>query len=132
MIEKIVKELLNKKVWTFEEISNINTLIVELTTTVYESLTANEKLDLVWNENVRPYEILKDNAFDENRDVKFGLLFQAMVNDKLYEKLAKTIKMELSEATINFKENKNEISKRSEGGKPHKKRPTDEAADSEE
>ena len=132
MIEKIVKELLNKKVWTFEEISNINTLIVELTTTVYESLTAKEKLDLVWNENVRPYEILKDNAFDENRDVKFGLLFQAMVNDKLYEKLAKTIKMELSEATINFKENKNEISKRSVGGKPHKKRPTDEAADSEE
>ena len=55
-----------------------------------------------------------------------------MVNDKLYEKLAKTIKMELSEATINFKENKNEISKRSVGGKPHKKRPTDEAADSEE
>ena len=132
MIEKIVKELLNKKVWTFEEISNINTLIVELTTTVYESLTAKEKLDLVWNENVRPYEILKDDAFDENRDVKFGLLFQAMVNDKLYEKLAKTIKMELSEATINFKENKNEISKRSVGGKPHKKRPTDEAADSEE
>ena len=132
MIEKIVKELLNKKVWTFEEISNINTLIVELTTTVYESLTAKEKLDLVWNENVRPYEILKDDAFDENRDVKFGLLFQAMVNDKLYEKLAKTIKMELSEATINFKENKNEISKRSVGGKPHKKRTTVSKSDSEE
>ena len=45
---------------------------------------------------------------------------------------AEVIKIELSDATINFKENKNEISKRSVGGEPHKERPTDEATDSEE
>ena len=41
MIEEIVKELLKKKEWTFEEISNINTLIEELTTIVYDKLSAN-------------------------------------------------------------------------------------------
>ena len=120
MIEKIVKELLNKKVWSFEEITNINTLIEELTTIVYDALTAKEKLDLVWGVNTPPTSLI------------FGSMFQTLVRESLYMKIAEVIKIELSDATINFKENKNEISKRSVGGKPHKKRPTDEAADSEE
>ena len=122
MIEEIVKELLKKKVWTFEEISNINTLIEELTTIVYDKLSAKEKLDLVWG---NPITLTSGEEL-------FGSLFQRLVRDSLNTKIAEAIKIELGTATINFEVNENEISKRSVGGKPHKKRPTDEAADSEE
>ena len=122
MIEEIVKELLKKKVWTFEEISNINTLIEELTTIVYDTLSAKEKLDLVWGNPI---------TLTSGEEV-FGSLFQRLVRDSLYTKIAEAIKIELGTATINFEVNENEISKRSVGGEPHKESPTNEAADSEE
>ena len=122
MIEEIVKELLKKKVWTFEEISNINTLIEELTTIVYDKLSAKEKLDLVWENPI---------TLTSGEEV-FGSLFQRLVRDSLNTKIAEAIKIELGTATINFKVNENEISKRSVGGEPHKESPTNEAADSEE
>ena len=122
MIEEIVKELLKKKVWTFEEISNINTLIEELTTIVYDTLSAKEKLDLVWGNPI---------TLTSGEEV-FGSLFQRLVRDSLNTKIAEAIKIELGTATINFKVNENEISKRSVGGEPHKESPTNEAADSEE
>ena len=122
MIEEIVKELLKKKVWTFEEISNINTLIEELTTIVYDKLSAKEKLDLIWGNPI---------TLTSGEEV-FGSLFQRLVRDSLNTKIAEAIKIELGTATINFKVNENEISKRSVGGEPHKESPSDEAADSEE
>ena len=122
MIEEIVKELLKKKVWTFEEISNINTLIEELTTIVYDTLSAKEKLDLVWGTPI---------TLTSGEEV-FGSLFQRLVRDSLNTKIAEAIKIELGTATINFEVNENEISKRSVGGEPHKESPTNEAADSEE
>ena len=122
MIEEIVKELLKKKVWTFEEISNINTLIEELTTIVYDKLSAKEKLDLVWGNPI---------TLTSGEEV-FGSLFQRLVRDSLNTKIAEAIKIELGTATINFEVNENEISKRSVGGEPHKESPTNEAADSEE
>ena len=122
MIEEIVKELLKKKVWTFEEISNISTLIEELTTIVYDKLSAKEKLDLVWG---TPITLTSG-------DEVFGSMFQRLVRDSLNTKIAEAIKIELGTATINFKVNENEISKRSVGGEPHKESPSDEAADSEE
>ncbi len=122
MIEEIVKELLKKKVWTFEEISNINTLIEELTTIVYDTLSAKEKLDLVWGNPI---------TLTSGEEV-FGSLFQRLVRDSLNTKIAEAIKIELGTATINFEVNENEISKRSVGGEPHKESPTNEAADSEE
>ena len=73
MIEEIVKELLKKKVWTFEEISNINTLIEELTTIVYDTLSAKEKLDLVWGNPI---------TLTSGEEV-FGSLFQRLVRDSL-------------------------------------------------
>ena len=122
MIEEIVKELLKKKVWTFEEISNISTLIEELTTIVYDKLSAKEKLDLVWGTSI---------TLTSGEEV-FGSMFQRLVRDSLNTKIAEAIKIELGTATINFKVNENEISKRSVGGEPHKESPSDEAADSEE
>ena len=122
MIEEIVKELLKKKEWTIEEISNINTLIEELTTIVYDTLSAKEKLDLVWGNPI---------TLTSGEEV-FGSLFQRLVRDSLNTKIAEAIKIELGTATINFEVNENEISKRSVGGEPHKESPTNEAADSEE
>ena len=78
MIEEIVKELLKKKVWTFEEISNINTLIEELTTIVYDTLSAKEKLDLVWGNPI---------TLTSGEEV-FGSLFQRLVRDSLNTKIA--------------------------------------------
>ena len=124
MIEEIVKEKLNEKVWSFDEITKVDRLVVDLQSIVYDELTPKEKLDLIWDETV-DYERLIGPATTA-RNVKFGELFQAMMKDRLHKHIAVAIKNELSNATINFKVNKNEVSKGSLGGEPHKKRPSDE------
>jgi hypothetical protein len=121
IVEKIVKDKLKGKSWSFSEITKVDTLIVEIQEKVYDELDSKEKIDLVWDMSL---------DYDFNKSTKFGALFQAMVNDKLYELIAETIKKELETATIEFKVNKNEISKRSVGGKPHKERAPNEKTDS--
>tara|TARA_R110002020_G_scaffold23960_3_gene79272 strand:- start:1189 stop:1563 length:375 start_codon:yes stop_codon:yes gene_type:complete len=117
IVEKIVKDKLKGKSWSFSEITKVDTLILEIQEKVYDELDSKEKIDLIWDMSL---------DYDFNKSTKFGALFQAMVNDKLYELIAETIKKELETATIEFKVNKNEVSKRSVGGKSHKTRAPDE------
>jgi len=57
-------------------------------------------------------------------------VLREMVQISLKAEVAGTIKQLLNTATVNFGGNKNEISERSMGGKPHKERTTDEKKDS--
>ena len=126
MIKEIIKDKLREKQWTFGEIADVSKTVNELTEYAYDKMNPKDKLELVWGSDV--YLLIGDEIID----MAFGAVFQKLVKTELQEQIAIIIKEELSDATVIFKENKNEISKRSVGGKPHKKRPTDEASDSKE
>jgi len=120
-IEEIVEKKLKGKVWSFAELTDFNKLISAITQEVYGELDAKGKLDLVWDSPL----------YDDS--MTFGELFQKTVTDVLSENVAVIIRTQLINAKINFNEDdKDEISKRSVGGKSHKKRATNEKTDSEE
>ena len=127
MIKEIIKDKLREKQWTFGEIADVSKTVNELTEYAYDKMNPKDKLELVWGSDV--YLLIGDEIID----MAFGAVFQKLVKTELQEQIAIIIKEELSDATVMFKEdNKNEVSKRSVGGKPHKKRSTDEASDSKE
>ena len=119
MIEEKVIDKLKGKIWTYDEISQINVLIEKIQDEIYDELNAKEKLDLVFNK-----EIPGDGR-------TFGEFFKANVDVILSEQIAIIIKEQLSQAKINFNEDdNNEVSKRSLGGQSHKERSTNEKTDS--
>ena len=119
-INEIVKQKLKAKTWNFAEIADIENTVVELTDYVYTTLTAKEKLDLIWNEKI-------------GENMNFGSLFQEIAKEAVAEVVAKAIKLELTNATVAFNEDdKNEVSKRNVGWKPHKERTADEKGHSEQ
>jgi len=123
MIREIIHEKLREKKWTFGEIANVSDIVKELADYAYGEMTPKEKLDLVW----------LDEIHEPLPDYMFATFFNIIVMEKLKAEIAIIIKEELSNATVMFKEdNKNEVSKTSVGGKPHKKRTPDEKNDSEE
>ena len=127
MIKEIIKDKLREKQWTFGEIADVSKTVNELTEYAYDKMNPKDKLELVWGSDV--YLLIGDEIID----MAFGAVFQKLVKTELQEQIAIIIKEELSDATVMFKEdNKNEVSKTSVGGKPHKKRSTDEASDSKE
>lgn len=123
IVKDIIKEKLRQKKWTFGEIANVTNTVNELAEYAYDTMTAKEKLDLIW----------KIEIFEPLPDYEFGSFFGITVMEQLRVEIAIIIKEELSDATVMFKEdNKNEVSKTSVGGKPHKKRTTVSKSDSEE
>tara|TARA_R100000656_G_scaffold123528_1_gene100204 strand:- start:1159 stop:1524 length:366 start_codon:yes stop_codon:yes gene_type:complete len=121
MIEDKVMKKLKGKNWTFSEISQVNVLIDTIKEDMYNDLDAKEKLDLVWDKVV------------DAEGKTFGEFFKANVDYVLKEQIAIIIKAKLDGAKINFNEDdKNEISKRSLGGEPHKGRSPNETSDSKE
>ena len=52
MIEKIVKDELNTRVWTFTEIANISRTVETLTQMVYDRIPTKDKLEIVWDVEV--------------------------------------------------------------------------------
>jgi len=123
MIEDKVIKRLKEGSWTFQQISNIGTLIDDIANSLYAELDAKAKLDLVWNVEIT----------DGDYVTPFGQIFSETVNEELRAKIAEVIKSELNNANVNFnKENdKNEIPKRSVGRKPHKTRAANEKSPSE-
>ena len=130
-LKDIIKDKLRKKQWTFNEIVDVKEIVNELAEYTYDKMNPKDKLELIWESNA--YSNISINTLDEEIiPIPFGSLFQALVKEKLQEQIAIIIKDELIDATIIFKEdNKNEISKRSVGGKPHKERKTDNKGHSE-
>ena len=127
MIEKIVKEELNTRVWTFIEIADVSNTVELLTQIVYDKIPTKDKLGIVWDVEVF------SGSMEEK--IYFGELYSKTVMSELRVMVADIVKDELSLAKIVFNKNevdKNEVSKRSLGGKSSKRRTPDETNDSEE
>jgi len=127
MIEKIVRDELNTRVWTFTEIANVSTTVELLTQMVYDKMPTKDKLKLVWDVEVF------SGSMEER--IYFGELYTKTIMSELRVMVADIVKDELSSAKIVFNKNevdKNEVSERSLGGQSSKRRTPDEASDSEE
>ena len=80
---------------------------------------------------IERFELVKETKIN---DTMVGSFYADMLKEicmtHLKAEVAGTIKDMLNTATVNFGGNKNEVSERSVGGKPHKERTTDEKKDS--
>ena len=117
--EKITEKILERD-WTFHEIANLKDTLYNLSVEISNELTLLEKFELV-----RERKVTKGYV-----GFRFESFFRENVKFALKEKIAETVNNMLKEATVNFGGNTNEISERSMGGEPHKKRSTDEKKDS--
>ena len=115
-----MKELIRKRVlsksWTFSEISDLNNTIQILSEEVWSEMTLLERIDLV--RDVRINETLVGWDFEH--------AIREVVLTSLKGEIAEIIKNMLSNATIKFGGNNNEISEGSLGGESHKERPANE------
>ena len=116
----IIKEKVLAKNWSFNEIANLNQTIDSLATDIYEEMKLIERFELI--REIRIKETYVGEVFEDVMKQTVLLALRAEV--------AETIRNMLDNATVNFGGNKNEISERSMGGKPHKKRTADEKNDS--
>jgi hypothetical protein len=116
MIDKMVKEELKQKVWSFSEIANVSDTVNNLAETLYEKMPTTDKLKMIWETDV----------FAEER-TPFGQIYMNTVMSQLKIKIAEVVREELLDAEVSFKEdNENENAKRSVGRKSSKKRTTNE------
>tara|TARA_R100000329_G_scaffold14925_3_gene15354 strand:- start:5031 stop:5405 length:375 start_codon:yes stop_codon:yes gene_type:complete len=122
MIDKMVREELNQKVWSFSEIANVSETVENIAQSLYDKMPTTDKLKMVWETEV----------FAEER-TPFGQMYMDTVMTELRIKIAEVVRVELLEAKVSFKEdNKNENAKRSVGGKSSKKRSTNEEKSSQD
>ena len=134
MIEEKVIKMLKAKEWTFADLQNMSGVVEEFTDKLYEELSAQEKMKLIWEVDTTPYRFRSQNNGEE--EVLFGKLFYSVAIDTISEKVVNIVKKELMNANVNFngddknEKKRNRISERSVGRKPSKKRTTDEAEDS--
>jgi len=119
-----MKELITKKVlgksWTFTAISNLKPTIEELSEEVYSEMKVIDKVKAI-----RDYKINEHFV-----GMSFEEAFRTMTMTHIKGEVAEIIKNMLSNATINFGGNNNEISEGSMGGESHKERTADEKKDS--
>lgn len=116
----IMKELIEKKVlsknWTFNEISNLNETVANLSQDIYSEMTLIEKFKLVHDLRIKEEYV---GAYIED-------VLSLTVKTVLNGEIAMVMKQMLNGATISFGGNNNEISERSVGGKSHQERTTNE------
>ena len=134
-IKDRVKELLNEKEWTFADLQDMEGIVKEFADILEKELDYGFIARMC--EGVPIEEMLKEAA--ESGDYyahgisTFGGLFYRVRHDSLKHWVAQYMKEELLNSNVNFNGGiENEISERSVGGKPSKKRTTDEKKDSEE
>jgi len=120
MNDDIIKNKVLARSWTFTEISNLKETIDKLCNEIYSESKLTERFDLI--REIRINESYVGYVFED--------VMREAVNTKLSGEIAGVIRDMLSNATIDFGGNKNEISEGSMGGKPHKERTTDEKKDS--
>ena len=128
MIEKIVRDELNTRVWSFSEIANVSNTIETLTQTVYDRLPTTDKLKLVWDVEVFAEEM---TFFGELYTKTIMAELRVMVADIVKDELSKA-KVAFSKTEIKIKEDNKNVPKGSLGGKPHKERTADEKKNSKE
>ena len=114
--------MLNEKEWTFADLQNMTPIINNFVEVLYGELTAEEKLQLIWEDDVD----LEEN-FIADTVRPFGKVMQEMVTHKLTEIVIETVKTELLNANVSFSKNENkedetnEVSESSMDRKPPKR-----------
>ena len=119
MIDKLIKNKVLNRNWTFNEISNLKDTIEILSIEVYSEMKLSEKFNLIREQKVN--DLFLGHSFED--------AFREVVMTHLRGEVAGKIKNMLNTATIDFG-GKNEISERSMGGESHKKRSANEKEDS--
>ncbi len=123
-IENRVRELLNEKEWTFADLQNMENIVREFADILEKELDHGFIARLCEAEPIVEYM---------SKETTFGDLFWRIRQSTLQSYVAKYLKEELMNANVNFNGgDKNEVPKGSVGGKPSKKRTTDEKKNSEE
>ena len=126
-MEKIrnrVKELLIEKEWTFADLQDMEGIVKEFADILEKELDYGFIARLCEAEPIVEYV---------SKETTFGDLFWRIRQSTLQSYVAKYLKEELMNANVNFNGgDKNEVPKGSVGGKPSKKRTTDEKKNSEE
>jgi len=119
-IGELIKEKILKRVWSFEQISNLKETINSISSEIYSELPISKRVIMIREVRINE-DCLGMSIEDTIRNI--GLTY-------LNGEIALVVKEMLSKATVDFGGNKNEISERSMGGKSHKERPADEKNDS--
>ena len=123
-IENRVKELLIEKEWTFADLQDMESIVKEFADILEKELDYGFIARLCEAEPIVEYM---------SKETTFGDLFWRIRQSTLQSYVAKYLKEELMNANVNFNGgDKNEVPKGSVGGKPAKKRTTDEKKNSEE
>tara|TARA_R100001463_G_scaffold20843_3_gene50585 strand:- start:2512 stop:2883 length:372 start_codon:yes stop_codon:yes gene_type:complete len=119
-MKETIELKVKSKAWTFNEIASLSSSIDQIVTELYSEMNLIER-----------FELVKETKIN---DTMVGYFYADMLKEicmtHLKAEVAGTIKDMLNTATVNFGGNKNEVSERSVGGKPHKERTTDEKKDS--
>ena len=119
-IAELIKEKILKRVWSFEQISNLKETVKSISSEIYSELPISKRVIMIREVRINE-DCLGMSIEDTIRNI--GLTY-------LNGEIALVVKEMLSKATIDFGGNKNEISEGSMGGKSHKERPADEKNDS--
>lgn len=119
-MKETIELKVKSKAWTFNEIASLSSSIDQIVTELYSEMNLIER-----------FELVKETKIN---DTMVGSFYADMLKEicmtHLKAEVAGTIKDMLNTATVNFGGNKNEVSERSVGGKPHKERTTNEKKDS--
>ena len=116
MNDEIIKLKVLAKAWTFTEISNLKKTIDGLCNDIYSESKLSERFELIRETKIN--EGFVGHTFED--------VMREAIKIKLSGEIAGVIRSMLNTATVDFKGNKDEISERSLGGKPHKERTTNE------
>lgn len=119
MIDLLIEAKVISRDWTFNQISDLKNTIEVLSLELYSEMKLSERFELIRESHV--HEIYIGMAFED--------AFREVVMTHLRGEVAGKIKNMLGKATISFGD-KNEVSERSVGGKPHKERSSNEKKDS--
>ena len=123
-IENRVRELLNEKEWTFADLQNMENIVRDFADILEKELDYGFIARLCEAEPIVEYM---------SKETTFGDLFWRIRQSTLQSYVAKYLKEELMNANVNFNGgDKNEVPKGSVGGKPSKKRTTDEEKSSQD
>tara|TARA_R100001082_G_C4361918_1_gene159812 strand:+ start:590 stop:1003 length:414 start_codon:yes stop_codon:yes gene_type:complete len=134
-IKDRVKELLIEKKWTFADLQDMEGIVKEFADILEKELDYGFIARMCEGEGITKMleEASKSGDYYAHGIETFGGLFYRVRHDALKGWVAQYLKEELMNANVNFNGGiENEISERSVGGKPSKKRTTDEKKDSEE
>lgn len=131
-VKDIIKDKLKDREWTFGEIADVSKTVEQLAEYCYEKMSAKEKIDYLWDKRLIVAAEFTQYETTPGSGPTWAFLLYNNTKYYLQIEIATIIKEELSGAKIVFKEDENEISKESMGGKSHQELPSNEKGQSEE